>query len=373
MNIAVIVTALGQHGTENWVELASIELVRRGHRVLVFAEHGPFDRADRMRAGGVDVRCSHAPPGIREYSEVLKAEKADLVHLHIWERSELLAHLGVEAGIPVLRSYHKALNHSLPGWLWRMLMLGLGPRFYREWSANRKLLDGHLGCCDASAESIRRIYGPAVNPRVYSLRNAVRTDGVTASADVLTGPPRFLQVGSLLRGKRPDLTLAAFQEVQRAYPDASLRFIGEGPLRSELEAFIQRWRIRAVSLEGVQSDLAPYYASSNILVLPSQSEGLPYSLIEAAAAGLALIATPKGGIPEVVRPGENGILVKPNSVRSLTAAMMRLASNVTLRATMGARGIQVVKKDFDLASHIDHLLLIYKKTVDHGSRSKLGV
>ena len=87
-------------------------------------------------------------------------------------------------------------------------------------------------------------------------------------------------------------------------------------------------------------------AQADVLVLPSYSEGMPISILEAMAAGLALVTTPVGGIPEIVENGVSGIFVSPGDKNAIAEAIMALAQSRKLAADMGKRGREVAEKFF---------------------------
>lgn len=101
-----------------------------------------------------------------------------------------------------------------------------------------------------------------------------------------------------------------------------------------------------VELLGHRSDIDVVYGAADIAVLPSYREGLPKSLLEAAASGLPIIATDTSGCREVVAEGRNGLLVPPREVLPLAEALRRLASDPALRANLGAAGRRRAENEF---------------------------
>ncbi|WP_055045631.1 glycosyltransferase family 4 protein [Devosia sp. A16] len=97
--------------------------------------------------------------------------------------------------------------------------------------------------------------------------------------------------------------------------------------------------------------VAELIASADILVLPSFTENLPLSIIEAMASGLAVVATPVGAVPDIVRDGETGLLVPAGDVEALTAALTRLAEDKPLRERLGAAALQLHRERLDLAPY----------------------
>lgn len=109
-------------------------------------------------------------------------------------------------------------------------------------------------------------------------------------------------------------------------------------------------------------DMPKCLAESHIVCLPSYREGLPKSLIEAAAAGRPIITTDTPGCREVVRHGDNGLLVPCRNVEKLVDALMQLIGDPVMRQTMGARGRARAEQEFGLKTIVDQTLALYAET-----------
>jgi len=104
--------------------------------------------------------------------------------------------------------------------------------------------------------------------------------------------------------------------------------------------------------------------NSDIFILPSYSEGLPMSILEAMAVGLPVISTPVGGIPEAVEDGINGFLVKAGDCVELTKKIDLLADDRALREEMGEQGYRIAKEKFDIKIIIKNLQEIYDELLE---------
>lgn len=142
-------------------------------------------------------------------------------------------------------------------------------------------------------------------------------------------------------------------EAAALIPDVSSRMrfvvVGEGSLRHELEQ-----QVRTANLEscfrfaGFQKNTGDYLATFDIFVLPSLSEGLSSSILSAMASSLPVVATQVGGIPELVRHGDNGLLVPAADPPALAQALQCLAENPSERFRMGQRGRARMESEFTL-------------------------
>ncbi|TAN28944.1 MAG: glycosyltransferase [Castellaniella sp.] len=114
---------------------------------------------------------------------------------------------------------------------------------------------------------------------------------------------------------------------------------------------------------GECTDVAALYAQSHIVVLPSYREGLPKSLIEAAACGRPVVTTDVPGCRDAVEPGVSGLLVPPRDARALADAVLRLADDASLRERMGAAGRALAERDFGLAGVVQAHLDLYAELI----------
>jgi glycosyltransferase involved in cell wall biosynthesis len=111
---------------------------------------------------------------------------------------------------------------------------------------------------------------------------------------------------------------------------------------------------------GYQEEVAPYYAAFDAMILPSINEGTPVSAIEALAAGRPVVATRVGGVPDVVREGEDGFLVDAGDVDALAERLAELAGDPELRERLGAAGRARVVPRYSVERLIDDIDLLYR-------------
>ncbi len=162
------------------------------------------------------------------------------------------------------------------------------------------------------------------------------------------GKGRKIAVGMVSRlvlGKGADFLLRAAQEILKEYPDVVFAFIGDGPEREKLMKLARELKIEASCVfAGQRRDMPEVYASLDVVVLPSFSEGMPMSILEAMAAGKAVVATAVGAIPLLVIPEKTGILIKPGDVEGLRAAIKRLLMDPKLSIALGRNGQELVRE-----------------------------
>ncbi len=149
---------------------------------------------------------------------------------------------------------------------------------------------------------------------------------------------RVLGVGRLLGRKGFDRLVAAFADASAENPDLELRLVGSGPEHDRLASEVRHLRLDSVELAGFvdQPALADEYAHGDIFVFPSLKEEFGFVLLEAMAAGLPCIASAHAGAThDLIRDGENGLVVDPDDREALAAAIVSLARDPDARRTMG--------------------------------------
>uniref|UniRef100_UPI0035CBA9CD glycosyltransferase family 4 protein n=1 Tax=uncultured Sphingomonas sp. TaxID=158754 RepID=UPI0035CBA9CD len=176
-------------------------------------------------------------------------------------------------------------------------------------------------------------------------------EAVPAAPD---GPFTFLLVARLLRDKGVVEFVEAARIVRRTRPDVAFHLLGFLDVANRTAIArddVDRWQQEGiVRYLGAATDVRPHLASASVVVLPSYREGMPRSLLEAAATAKPLIATDVPGCTEIARDGENAILCQPRDAASLAAAMLAmLALDPGERAKMGARSREIAEREFDVA------------------------
>jgi len=146
-------------------------------------------------------------------------------------------------------------------------------------------------------------------------------------------------VGRLTAVKGQDTLIRAIAECLRHGEKVFILILGEGELRSDLETLSAELGIaEAIRFLGWRSDVASVIDACDIFCLPSLNEGMGKAIVEAMAMGKPVIASDVGGIPDLVIPGENGILVPPGDSNALAKAILNLRDHPEARVKMGEQG-----------------------------------
>lgn len=196
---------------------------------------------------------------------------------------------------------------------------------------------------------VKTIYNPVDVARFSSKRKQK-----TTQAGVI-----FVNVARFSQQKNHLGLIDAFNQVCKSKPNTKLVLIGDGELRKEAEERVERFGLLGkVEFTGNVLDIPERLAMADVFVLPSHYEGLPLTILEAMAAGLPVIATAVGGVPDIVKG--NGLLVEAGNTKELADAMLSLAGNEELRDAMGEIAIADVQK-FDILEVKVQYEQLYKK------------
>jgi glycosyltransferase involved in cell wall biosynthesis len=201
-------------------------------------------------------------------------------------------------------------------------------------------------------------------------RVRVEENGRDATRRMLGIPPDAFTVGWIGRMtgvKRTDDVLLAFRSLRERGVAARLCLVGDGPDREHVELRAHDLGVmRETLFLGYQEDVAPYYAAFDAFVLPSGNEGTPVTTIEALAAGRPVVATRVGGVPDVVRDGEDGFLVDPGDIEELADRLATLAGDAELRERMGASGREHVLPRYAVDRLVDDVDRLYRSLLEAG-------
>lgn len=174
------------------------------------------------------------------------------------------------------------------------------------------------------------------------------------------GPVKILFVGGDFRRKGGHVLLEAFRQLHQNHSSqipVELHLVTRDPALAEPGVFVYN------DLSPNSASLKQLYFDSDIFCMPTAGDCLPMVLSEAGAAGLPLVSTRIGGIPEIVRDGETGLLVPVGDPAALAAALRRLVCEPELRRRMGARAVEVVRRDYDAGLNSARLLALLKQAV----------
>jgi glycosyltransferase involved in cell wall biosynthesis len=183
----------------------------------------------------------------------------------------------------------------------------------------------------------------------------------------------FVCVARLEKQKNHAMLLEAFARGLTAQPYAHLLLVGDGACREGLELRARELRLPGrIHFLGQRSDVAEILGASDVFALASQNEGNPLALMEAMAAGLPVVATAVGGVPELIADQRTGLLVKPGDCHGLATAMLRLHQDVAMRRTLAAGAAQHAMQAFSADQMARAYTELYERIVTEGAHVAEG-
>jgi glycosyltransferase involved in cell wall biosynthesis len=171
--------------------------------------------------------------------------------------------------------------------------------------------------------------------------------------------------------KAHDVLIDAFARLVAAgRHDLELRLLGDGPCRPGLERLAHsRGLAGRVRFLGMAGDIPDQLRDLDLFVLPSRREGRPTSVMEAMAAGLAVVATRVGSVPELVSPGRTGLLAEPGDTEGLARALLTLIENEVLRSHYGEEARRVAVAELSLERMVEGYAAFYRAAAAPGRRA----
>ncbi len=208
--------------------------------------------------------------------------------------------------------------------------------------------------------------------RVSVIHNGI-PDYVASPSTPANDARRLISVGRLASVKAYDVMLRAFAQVSHNRPCVRLTLVGDGPERENLERLAERLCIGStVDFVGFRDDVADLLAQQDLFVLSSQHEGISIAILEAMRAGLPVVATHVGGVPDTVVDGVTGVLVPPDDAQALAAAIDQLLETPCSLRAIGAAGRSVQQRHFSLQRMRDQYLGLYGVETSRSDATDLG-
>jgi glycosyltransferase involved in cell wall biosynthesis len=169
-------------------------------------------------------------------------------------------------------------------------------------------------------------------------------------------------VGRLTAVKGHKFLLEAASEMVKENHNAFFVFLGDGELLNELTKMASVLRIEnKVKFLGWRSDVADVMSTFDVFALPSLNEGMGKVLVEAMAMGKPIIASDVGGIPDLVQPGENGLLVPPEDAAAIADAIKYLYNDSEKRMNVGKKG-RAIAAHYDVKTMIEKISRLYRES-----------
>jgi glycosyltransferase involved in cell wall biosynthesis len=308
---------------------------------------------------------------VQRLSHLYQSEPLDIIHSH-FQMGTFAAILlkFLSRTIVAMRTAHVSLEwgRGFPSWVCRQVFTNwLYPIF----------LDQEAGVSQAVVDKLSRHPGEMIAQKDPVLvHNAIYPDIFETRQQPLSHHPLLENakgktivgsIGRLTKQKGYEYLLEAMPLVIAQIPDIYLVIIGDGELRNELQARVNRLGISEhVLFTGQRDDAISLLRHMKIFILPSIYEGLPTVILESMACGVPVLATDIPGTDELIQDGENGWLVPPRRPEAIANMLIKLLQNQNLRSKSASRAYKTVE-NFRIESVAEQYQLLYRKLIARGS------
>ena len=351
--VLIVIPTLEQGGGQRFVMdlVDGLDTQEFQVRVLVYYKksNSVFDRFAEERGMDVvylDKKVGLCLPFFAEVKKEVKRFNPDVIHTHL--HSMLYLFTSYKRRHVKLHTMHTLAQKETGGLQGVVRFLA-----YKVFGVTP------VAICDTVADSIVCTHHIAREkiPVVYN--------GVVCRNYALPKKPsdtiRFVSIGNIYEVKNYSFLLDCFAEVCKEVKNLRLTLVGDGVLRSALEEQAEALGVSdRFTITGVVSDVENYLADADIYVASSVFEGLPLSMLEAMSAGLPVISTNVGGVPDIIRHEENGVLVPFGDKEGYVAAMKKLATDPDQRMAY-AEASRKLSQTYDEANTIKGYEALYRR------------
>ncbi len=388
LKICHVITRMIIGGAQENTLLTCRGLVEKGHQVTLLTgpTTGPEGKLlQRIQVPGLEiVETPHLTRELRPLTDIrgyrglkafFRSRQFDVVHTHA-SKAGILGRLAARhAKIPlVVHTVHGQAFHQYETW-WRNQLYIHAERLAGRMSDHifavaQAMIDQCVEARVAPAEKYSVVYS---GMDMDSFLEAKPEESLRRELGIPAGAPVVGKIARLFDLKGHDYLIDAAPAIVREFPEVRFLLVGDGLLRETLERKIRHYGLEKnfVFSGLVSPDQVPRYtALMNILVHLSLREGLPRTVVQALAAGVPAIGFALDGTPEVVIPGQTGLLCSPGNVEEVRAAISRLLRNPREATAMGQAGREFVRVRFDWRRMADVLEAEYRRRLFDREKSQ---
>lgn len=340
MRILQIMPEFGLAGAERMAENLTLSQIKAGHIVKVVSFYDYHSAiTDNLESKGVEIIYLNKKGGvdlsvIGRLKNVIESYSPDVIHTHRYILFyTLLARKRTSVKAPIVHTVHNEAKKEL-NFAYRKInnLLFLISKCYPvalTKEIKETIIDEYVGIKDLPI-----------------IMNGVNTDNVQPIKTDYKVPQEtfnILHVGRFAEAKNHETIIDAFAEFHQRHQKATLTFFGEGVKFESVKDKVKRDKLTdCIFFKGVDGKVTSHFHEYDVFILPSLFEGMPITIIEAMAAGMPIIASNVGGIPDIITNGKNGILIKPEK-EEIVEALNKLACNEELRKRLGEAALESSK------------------------------
>jgi len=356
-------------GGEKWMLITACALRERGHKIF-FCGRKDSQFLKQCAEAGFDIfplqiKGDFGLINIVRLYRIFKKKNIDVIVANFNKDVRLAGVARLFAHIPVLTTCH-GLPILQNNWRYRFSFRFL-VNFIITVSndiKNRYLTYGWL-----PPDFITVIHN-GIEP---SEERKTQPEAVLAQYGIPEASPVISIFGRLVKQKQHHIFLEVAKNILKDWPEAVFLIVGDGPLMPDIKAYSKELGIMDnVYFLGYQEQVMDFYSVSDVLLLTSEDEGMPYVILEAMDAGVPVVAFEVGGVGELVADGETGFLVPPNDIFLMTQRVQELLLSPEMRLSMGRKGRERILRHFTKKRMIDDIESLFQRTLKEKKGGKLG-
>lgn len=340
MKILQIISGRNVNGAITYCKFISEQLKAFGHEIVILCRaNGWIQENIDPSIQIVESELTRSPFELRRIASWIRENDFDLIHTHMSRGHAFGVLMRMLTGVPVTATAHSC-------------------SFQIHWRMNDHVIANSQATYDYHRR-VNRIPAERME-KIFCFTDLERFKHVTPLKITIVKRQMRLKgdeflcgiVGEVVQRKGHLYLFQALEEIVKAVPNFKLVMLGRF---AREEAYVKKLRsiqkkqdlLRRVKWLGLRTNVEDFMAAFDVLAVPSIEEPLGLVALEALAAGTPVVAARTGGLPEIVRPGENGILVPPKDPRQLAAAIIEMAKSADERKRLGENGRAMVQTEFD--------------------------
>ncbi len=375
LTILYMIGTLDRGGTEGQLMELATRLDARRFRPVVCSLSSGGPHAETLSAAGIPVRVIgfrglkrgiwnplSLPKIVKEFGELVRfvrLQRPAIVHSFLFWAYILGTYAARAAGVPTIISSRRGLGHFKAKKPHYLLLERLANRWTNLLVANSEAVKQDVITQEGvAAAKIRVVYNGIDADRYMQPHDP----NLRRELGLPIGVPVVGVVANFIHYKGHRVFLDACCRLRAARPDARFLLIGDGPCRAELERRTIELKLgEAVRFLGSREDIPELLAQINIAALPSMEEGFPNAVLEAMAAGIPVVASRVGGVPEAIVDGSTGFLVTPGEPEELAGSILALLNDPARAEAMGRAGRRRVVERFGITRMVEETQAIYEE------------
>jgi len=365
IKVLQIITGLEAGGAERLTLSIAVRIAKMNYDSRICALYGEGALANEKKNADVKIiklRKKHKvnPFIILDIYKIIKENKPDIIHTHLIHATLYGRIAAILAGVRIIFT----TEHNTSNWKKKYFLINL---LYRLTAKSNKKI---FAISEAVKQSMINI-GKIDSSKIEVLYNGIEL--AQFRNQLLNVPikdheykqPVIGTVGRLDIRKGHKYLLDAAVEILKHYPEATFLIIGDGDQEKNLKQQVTSLGLshRNIKFLGFQKNVVNYLRLMNIFVLPSLEEGLGLAILEAMAAGIPVVATAVGGITEIVKHGETGVLVEPKNSNVLAEAILQILNNPVQADSFCEQGKKLVEKKFHVDLMVKNIANFYDQYI----------